>query len=345
MNRDALIFDRPEALAATKPSEYRGVERDGVRLMITTPSGHTHAHFYDLPKFLDNGDVLVVNRSATLPASLPATGRIGDFILNLSTAYGKHLWLAEPRWSSAQPGPLPVRSGDEICVAGVKGRLIAPYPGINRLWFVQFSGDPHIAMQRVGQPIRYGYVEGQYPLSMYQTVFADTPGSAEMPSAAYPFTPKVVTDLYERGIQLADITLHTGVSSLDVEVEHIEDHPLYPEPFVVPKRTAQIINQAHLDGRRIIAVGTTVVRALESAWTGEMVVSSSGFTRLYVRPDKGIHVIDGLITGMHDPVTSHLAMLYAIAGEALIRDAYAEAVKKGYLWHEFGDSHRILTGD
>lgn len=343
MNRDSLIFDRPDALTATKPSEYRGIERDKVRLMVTTPSGHTHAHFHDLPNFLDDGDVLVVNRSATLPASLPATGRLGDFTLNLSTAYGKQLWLAEPRWSPAQPGPLPVIAGDEICVGGVKGRLIVPYPGIDRLWFIQFSGDPQLAMQHVGQPIRYGYVEGQYPLAMYQTIFADTPGSAEMPSAAYPFTSKVVAGLLERGVQIVDITLHTGVSSLEVEVEQIEDHPLYPEPFAVPKQTAQIINQACLDGRRIIAVGTTVVRALESAWDGEMVVSSSGFTRLYIRPDNGIHVIDGLITGMHDPVTSHLAMLYAIAGEATIRDAYEEAVQMGYLWHEFGDSHLILT--
>lgn len=345
MNRNALVFDRPESLAATKPSEHRGIDRDGVRLMVTTPSGHTHAHFYDLPKFLNEGDVLVVNRSATLPASLPATGRIGEFILNLSTAYGKYLWLAEPRWSSAQPGPLPIQAGDEICVGGVKGRLIAPYPGINRLWFVQFSGDPQIAMQQAGQPIRYGYVEGQYSLAMYQTIFADTPGSAEMPSAAYPFTPKVVTGLRQRGIQIVDITLHTGVSSLEVEVEQIEDHPLYPEPFIVPQHTAQVINQARFYGRRIIAVGTTVVRALESVWDGEIVGPSSGFTRLYIRPDNGIHVIDGLITGMHDPVTSHLAMLYAIAGETVIRDAYAEAVKMGYLWHEFGDSHLVLTRD
>ncbi len=344
MNRNALIFDRPESLAATKPSEYRGIERDGVRLMVTTPAGHTHAHFRDLPSYLAQGDVLVVNRSATLPASLPVTGRLGEFTLNLSTAYGKHLWLAEPRWSSAEPGPLPIKSGDEICVAGVMGRFIAPYPGINRLWFVQFSSDPQIAMQQAGQPIRYGYVEGQFPLSTYQTIFADTPGSAEMPSAAYPFTSNVVTNLLKKGVQVTDITLHTGVSSLEVEVDQLEDHPLYPEPFVVPTKTAQIINSASAQGRRIIAVGTTVVRALESAWNGEMVAPSSGFTRLYIHPDNGTHVIDGLITGMHDPVTSHLAMLYAIAGEAMIRSAYEEAVKMGYLWHEFGDSHLIFRG-
>jgi S-adenosylmethionine:tRNA ribosyltransferase-isomerase len=144
-------------------------------------------------------------------------------------------------------------------------------------------------------------------------------------------------------VQIADITLHTGVSSLEVEVDEVEDHPLYPEPFHIPDDTAALVNVAHDEGRRVIAVGTTVVRALESAWDGDKVQPAAGFTRLYIQPAKGVHVVDGLITGLHDPVTSHLAMLYAIAGQKLVREAYAEAVREGYLWHEFGDSHLILT--
>lgn len=343
MKRDALLFDRPDSLAATRPAAERGIERDEVRLLVSAPSGHTHATFRDLPNFLRAGDLLVVNRSATLPASLPATGDLGAFTLNLSTHYGRGLWLAEPRWSHKQPGPLPVAPGDQIIVAGVRGRLIAPFPGLSRLWFVQFESELEAAMASAGQPIRYSYVDGAYALDSYQTIFATQPGSAEMPSAGYPFTGRVVDALAERGVQMADITLHTGVSSLEVEVEDIENHPLYPEPFAIPATTAEMVNTAKAEGQRVIAVGTTVVRALESVWDGEQVQPAKGFTRLYIQPAKGVHVVNGLITGLHDPVTSHLAMLYAIAGQTIIREAYAEAVRAGYLWHEFGDSHLILA--
>lgn len=342
MKRAELIFARPRELQATAPAEARGIARDHARLMVSNGQTHEHAHFYDLARFLNPGDLLVVNDSATLPASLPATGKLGSFIVNFATDFGNGTWLVEPRWSTSQQGPLPLSAGEEIEVSGLPVRLIATYPGLPRLWFAQISGDVRAAMNRLGAPIRYGYVESAYPLSTYQTVFARHPGSAEMPSAAYPFTERVVNDLRARGIQIAAITLHTGVSSLEVEAEIVEEHPLYPEPFTVSAAAAQAVNAARREGRRVIATGTTVVRALESAWNGHAVAARRGFTRLYIHPQRGVNVIDGLITGLHDPVTSHLAMLYTIAGQELIRSAYEEAVKEGYLWHEFGDSHLIL---
>ncbi|MBI5669536.1 MAG: S-adenosylmethionine:tRNA ribosyltransferase-isomerase [Chloroflexi bacterium] len=345
MRRSELWFERPPELAATAPAETRGQQRDEARLLVSTATGHHHTHFYDLPLLLQPGDLLVVNRSATLPASLPATGSVGEFTLNLSTYYGRGLWLAEPRWSPALPGPLPLQANECFSSAGLSARLVAPYPGIPYLWFVQFEGDVQAAMYRYGQPIRYGYVQERYPLNHYQTIFADVPGSAEMPSAGYPFTARVLEGLQEGGVQIADIVLHTGVSSLEVETDEVEAHPLYPEPFGVPARTASAVNAARDEGRRVIAVGTTVVRALESAWDGRRVVEASGFTRVYIHPRRGIHTVDGLITGLHDPVTSHLAMLYAIAGQDLIRAGYSEAVRERYRWHEFGDSHLILPGE
>lgn len=342
MKRDALVFERPEILSATRPASERGIKKDAIRLMVSSPDSHQHATFRDMAQFLNAGDVLVVNNSATLPASLPAEGNIGKFRLNLSTNYGHGLWLTEPRWSVSQPGPLPLEKGDIITIGNMQGRLVAPFPNLERLWFIQFEGCVECNINRIGQAIRYGYVENAYPLEHYQTVFARVPGSAEMPSAAYPFTEQIVDSLHRKGVQIADITLHTGVSSLEVEVDDIEEHPLYPEPFVIPENTAKIVNQAREEGRRVIAVGTTVVRALESGWDGQEVKASSGFTRLYIHPKVGVHVVDGLITGLHDPVTSHLAMLYTIAGETLIREAYVEAIKESYLWHEFGDSHLIF---
>jgi S-adenosylmethionine:tRNA ribosyltransferase-isomerase len=345
MKRAALVFDRPDELQASAPPSERGIQRDEVRLLVSSGAGHTHAPFCQLAHFLQPDDLIVVNQSATLAASLPAHSAQDAFILNLSTDYGRNLWLAEPRWSPSQPGPLPLSSGDVVTVANLSARLIAPYPRLPRLWFVAFDGqgdDVMRAMRRHGQPIRYGYVETPYPLSTYQTLFSTVPGSAEMPSAAHPFTPRVLAALKRKGVQVASIVLHTGVSSLEVEVDDVEDHPLYPEPFTVPITTARAVNAARRAGRRVIAVGTTVVRALETAWDGEKVRPATGFTRVYVHPQRGVYAVDGLLTGLHDPVTSHLAMLYAIAGESLVRSAYAEAVRCRYLWHEFGDSHLIL---
>jgi S-adenosylmethionine:tRNA ribosyltransferase-isomerase len=344
MKRSALIFERPDELAATRPAAARGRARDEGRLLVSTHHGHRHAQFSDLDHILCPGDLLVVNRSATLPASLPAQDNDRQFILNLSTNYGQNLWLAEPRYSAQRPGPIStLAAGTSMKVAGLPARLIASYPGLPRLWFVQFSGDVHAAMLRAGQPIRYGYLDAPYDLSHYQTVFANIPGSAEMPSAGYPFTRPLLQRLQESGVQTATIVLHTGVSSLEVETENIEQQALYPEPFCVPQATADAVNRARAGGRRVIAVGTTVVRALESAWRHHALHAASGFTRLYIHPARGVQAVDGLLTGLHDPVTSHLAMLYAIAGQELVRSAYAEAVREKYQWHEFGDSHLILA--
>jgi S-adenosylmethionine:tRNA ribosyltransferase-isomerase len=271
MKRSELLFERPMDLQATAPAEARGVSRDQARLLVTTPDGHQHATFRDLHRFLMAGDLLVVNDSATLPASLPATMGELSFIVDFATDYGRGTWLVEPRWSSSQPGPMPLKAGELIELPGLTGRLISAYPGLERLWYVQFEGDVRTSMARNGSPIRYGYVPERYPLSTYQTYFARHPGSAEMPSAAYPFTADVVRSLKENGIRLASITLHTGVSSLDVERETVEEHPLFPEPFTVSKQTADAVNAAMWEGRRVIAIGTTVIRALESAWDGKLV--------------------------------------------------------------------------
>ena len=342
MKSEVLLFDRPEHLQATVPPETRATPRDGVRLLVTTPDGNVHARFTDLHEFLVAGDLLVVNESATIPTSLPAEGSVGAFVLNLSTNYGDGLWLAEPRWSSNKPGPLPFKEGAIVWMPGLIGRLVSKYPGLERLWFVQIHGDVEAVLAEHGSPIRYGYVDQDYPLDAYQTVFARVPGSAEMPSAGRPFSEDVIDALKEKGIQMATVVLHTGVSSLEVDSEEVEDQVMYPEPYSVPPATAEAVNDAKREGRRVIAVGTTVVRALESAWDGRRVRAGSGFTRLYIHPGRGVHVVDGLLTGFHDPMASHLAMLYALAGDEMVRAAYTEAVQHGYLWHEFGDSNLLL---
>ena len=341
MQRDELLFERPQELQATAPAELRGLARDEVRLMVSTAAGHVHTRFMHLAQYLQAGDLLVVNRSATLPASLAAVAACGRFRLNLSTDYGRGLWLAEPRWDYDRPGPLPLEVGETIAVGGAPATVLGPYPGLPRLRFVQL-GEQARRLRRGGEPIRYGYVREPYPLSAYQTIFARVPGSAEMPSAGRPFTRRVLQSLKQRGVQIASVLLHTGVSSLEVETARLEEHPMVAEPFAVAQAAAAAVNRARSEGRRVIAVGTTVVRALESAWDGCQVRPVQGFTRTFIHPGRGVATVDGLISGFHDPLASHLAMLYAVAGQARVRDAYAQAVAHGYLWHEFGDSHLLL---
>jgi S-adenosylmethionine:tRNA ribosyltransferase-isomerase len=338
-----LTFDRPIGLEATMPAEARGLGRDDVRLLVTTSLGHTHAQFRDLPQFLRPGDLLVVNNSATLAASLPARSpHVKDFRLNLSTQYAPDLWLTEPRWSASQPGPLPIRIGDVIQVGDLVAKLIAPYPGLPALWFIHFQDTLDETMALHGSPIRYGYVDQAYPLQAYQTIFSTTPGSAEMPSAGRPFSPATLQSLQAQGVDFARITLHTGVSSQEVESENVEEAMLYPEPFEITGATAVAVNRAHAKGQRVIAVGTTVARALESAWDGRQLRPKTGFTRLFIHPARGVRVIQGLLTGFHDPVSTHLALLYTLATPDLVREAYRQAIDHKYLWHEFGDSHLIL---
>lgn len=342
MKTNELFFERPDELQASLPPESRGLARDEVRLLVSTSDGHAHVQFKDLAAYLEPDDLLVVNRSATLAASLPAVGAIGSFIVNFSTNYGGGIWLVEPRKSSREPGPLALEAGETIAVGGHAARLVAPHPELTRLWFLQASHKLCDLMTKVGSPIRYGYVNESYPLDAYQTIFGKIPGSAEMPSAGRPFSQRVLDSLRSRGVKTAGILLHTGVSSLEIETTSVEEHPMYAEPYVVPYSTANAVNATRDRGGRVVAVGTTVVRALESAWDGAMVRPDKGFTKLMIHPKRGVHTVDGLITGLHDPLASHLAMLYAVAGRDLVLDGYREAVANEYLWHEFGDSHLIL---
>ena len=343
MKRAELVFERPERLFAGAPPEKRGRGRDDVRLLVTGPDGHHHAQFDSLPRFLREGDLLVVNESAAIPASLPVEGRLGPILLNLCTRFRSDLWVAEPRWSVGKPGPMPVQSGDELRVGSSTIHLLSEYPGIPRLWFALADRPFESILEEHGGPIHYGYTDA-WPMDVYQTIFSHVPGSAEMPSAARPITPRIKDQLEDIGVRIAPILLHTGVSSLEVEADTVEAQAMYPEPFSVSKKTADAVNRAHAAGGRVIAVGTTVVRALESAWTPEGLRPHAGFTRLFVNPDRGVHVADGLLTGFHDPVTSHLALLGAFLGIDGVRSAYREAVRHGYLWHEFGDSHLVLPG-
>jgi S-adenosylmethionine:tRNA ribosyltransferase-isomerase len=336
-----------EPLEAEEPPEVRGADRADVALMVASRADRdvAHARFGELGRFLRPGDLLVVNTSATLPAALRARLDGEDVLLHLSTQSGPSHgdeasdWVVELRSSELLPFDAPGYGARIELSDGAEAKLLAPYLGSSRLSFARLSlGEPTDRyLRRHGRPIRYRHTPREWPIDAYQTVFATDPGSAEMPSAARPFTGGLVAELTAQGVLFAPLTLHAGVSSLE-----LGENP-YPERYRVPAATARLVNAVHDWGGRVIAVGTTVVRALETvAAPGGAVQSGEGLTSLVVTPERGLHAVDGLITGWHEPSSSHLRLLEAAAGPDLLRRSYAEAEARGYRFHEFGDSHLIL---
>jgi S-adenosylmethionine:tRNA ribosyltransferase-isomerase len=320
-------FELPPALSAREPAEARGLRRDQVRLLVSRGgSAPEHHVFTELPTLLQPGDLLVVNNSATLPAALDATyADTGEPVrLHVSSEWADGTWLVEVR------RPAEASAGRVLVVPGGVVTLLRAYT--RRLWVASAPGPMAEFLSRHGRPIRYDYIDRDWPISAYQTVFATEPGSAEMPSAGRPFSGEVLAGLAAQGVLVAPITLHTGVASPEA------GEPPYPEWFRVPAVTARLTRQTRAAGGRVIAVGTTVVRALESAADGP----SSGWTDLVIGPERGVRTVDGLLTGLHEPRASHLRMLEAIGGPALLDEGYAAALAANYLWHEFGDVHLLL---
>ena len=348
--------DSPDATTAPGPPEERGVARDEVRMLVATDQGVAHARFRDLPAYLAPGDLVVVNNSATLAAEFDAlAGGRGPVVVHAATRLDDGTWVVELRTPpDASRAILDAQVGEELELpAGGRLTLLAPYPRAdssptgsgNRLWRAAVSGpralEQHLV--RYGRPIAYGYLDRSYPLAAYQTVFATRPGSAEMPSAARPFSPELVTRLVATGIGVAAVTLHTGVSS-----QEAGEAP-QPEWFEVSETVARLVNATRAAGGRVVAVGTTVTRALESAVLdgadsggGGEVAARSGWTTRVVTRDDPPRVVNGLVTGWHDPQASHLLLVEAVAGQDLTQRAYDEAARGGYLWHEFGDSALLL---
>jgi S-adenosylmethionine:tRNA ribosyltransferase-isomerase len=221
---------------------------------------------------------------------------------------------------------------------GASLTLLAPAaPGSARLWRAAVSAEVPALLAAAGRPIRYGYVPRAWPLADYQTVFAREPGSAEMPSAARPFTERLVTRLVTDGVLVAPLLLHTGVSSPEA------GEPPQAERFRVPATTAALVPWVRSRGGRVIAVGTTAARALESAVSADGEVhAAEGWTDLVLGPDRPARVVDGIVTGLHAPDASHLLLLEAVAGRELVQRAYDAAVERRYLWHEFGDVSLLL---
>ncbi len=341
----ASRFSLPTGREATAPPERRGLQRDGVRLLVAAPSGIAHRHFWDLAEQLAPGDLVVVNTSATLPAAVDAVRRSGERpVVHVAGGLDDGSWVVEGRRPD-NSGPLDdIEPGERLELPGGLALTIDasyPSPGLpgSRLWRTTPSTPTRQAdyLTHHGRPIRYGYLSRAWPLADLQNVYAGGPGSAEMASAGRPFTERLLVRLITRGIVVAPLTLHTGVSSPE------KHEPPAPEWYEVPAPTAELVNLTLAAGRRVVAVGTTVTRALESAADHHGAVRPrSGWTSLVLGPDRPARVVTGLISGLHEPQASHLLLLDSVAGRSLVDAAYRAAARGHYLWHEFGDSMLFL---
>jgi S-adenosylmethionine:tRNA ribosyltransferase-isomerase len=334
-------FDVPADRMATDPPEARGVPRDGVNLLVARPERIDHARFADLPAHLRPGDLVVVNTSATRPAAVDGTVAGRPVVVHLATIRADGTWVVEVRRADGS-GPLRDISGGAVVDLPGDGcvELLGPVGTSDRLWraLVIVPGgavDGYMAVH--GRPITYGRRERHWPLAAYQSVFAMRPGSAEMASAGRPFTDRMVVDLVRRGVTVAPVTLHAGVSSLEAH------EPPADEWYEVPATTAALVRHTRRAGGRVVAVGTTVTRALETIVAPDgRLTPGAGWTDLVLGPDRPTRLVDGLVTGWHEADASHLLVLEAVAGAALVDRAYQAALSGAYLWHEFGDSCLLL---
>lgn len=356
-----LLSDRPTTrfhgaspAFAPSPPEARGLSRDEVRLLVARPDGVVHTRFTEIGGFLSPGDVLVVNTSATVNGEIDGHLRVGrarrPVVVHVATPVGDGSWVLELRSSpDAGSAVLDAAPGQHVTLAGggtltivepYGSRASSPSGRGNRLWVAEPADGLDVAtlLAAHGRPIAYGYLAGRWPLAAYQTVFANVPGSAEMASAARPFTESAVTRLVSSGVVVAPVVLHTGVSS-----QEAGEGP-QAERFAVPQATADLVNLARSRGRRIVAVGTTATRAVESAVECGRVVAREGWTDRVITPSEPPQVVTGLLTGWHDALASHLLLVEAVAGPLLTQRAYDEALGRGYAWHEFGDSCLLLPG-
>jgi S-adenosylmethionine:tRNA ribosyltransferase-isomerase len=333
-------FDLPTSREADSPPESRGLARDEVRMLVASPDRLRHRQVRDLPAALHPGDLLVVNTSATLPAAVDLLD--DDRFLHVSTQLDDGDWVVELRRAD-NSGPSTGTTGAVLRLpGGLVLRVRGPHPaGQDRLW--RATPDPWADRTAYltghGRPVSYSYVRGEWPLEARQNVYAEVPGSAEMPSAGRPLSDRVLVRLMARGVVVAPVVLHTGVSSQETH------EPPQPEQYVVPEATARLVASTRAAGRRVVGVGTTVVRALETvADRRGRVHAAAGWTSLVLGPDRPARVVDGLLTGLHEAEASHLDLLRAVAGDALVEQAY-RAVTHGpraYLWHEFGDTMLFL---
>jgi S-adenosylmethionine:tRNA ribosyltransferase-isomerase len=342
MNIDDLHYSLPYRLLARAPRETLGQERHDSRLMVLRRDDRTliHSYFRCLGEFLGPGDCIVLNNSRVLPSTVFGWKRRGGKVeLQLGPKQEEDLCvcLVFPRDS--------VRVGDEILIDN--GAVTATLLGEDTRstgFLVRFRSQEPMEnwLRRVGRPYHTLHLSKRWDLMYFQTVYATRDGSMEMPAAGRHFTTELILELKARGIEFAEVTLHTGLSSQGIASGELKDHRMPREWCEVTECAADRIRAAKGKGRRIVAVGTTVTRTLETAGASGEVKPYVGFADLFICPGYEFKVIDALITNFHGPKSTRIALAAAFAGDDLTKRCYTEAVGRSYTFYEFGDATLTL---
>ena len=342
MRVDDFDYELPEELIAQVPL----TARDASRLMVLTRSEHLveHRHFRDLPEYLRPGDVLVLNDTRVIPARLAATRPTGGKVeILLLTPRGGDVWecLARPG-RRAQVGQTLTFAGGRMTglVLGKTeygGRVVqlSAAAGLDVDSLVDAVGEmpvPHYIKSRLDQPERY------------QTVYARERGSAAAPTAGLHFTPDLLGQIEGAGVVIARVTLHVGLGTFrPVKTEQVEEHVMHSEHYEVSAETAEAINSARAAGGRVVAVGTTTVRTLESSADADgRVAPGAGWTSIFIYPGYVFRAVDAMVTNFHLPKSTLIMMVSAFAGREFVLDAYRQAVEEKYRFFSFGDAMLIL---
>ena len=333
-------FSVPEHLNAKVPPEKRGIRRDEVKLMVTDRQGETliHSVFNQLSNYISSGDVLVLNNSRTIPAVLRADlSTDGNYQKKIEVRLARK--IGSTKWDALIVN-YPVCIGERLRFSeNIEAIIEKSYPDspLMTISFQCTEESLQYFIYKSGEPIRYEYISEPSGLEAYQTVFGTVPGSVEMPSAGRAFSWELIFALKKKGVQIEFLQLHTGLSYFLDDQWNVSPSA-NPETYHVPLKTMKTILKAKSEGRKVIAVGTTVVRALETA----LLFGLEGTTNLYINQGFELRVVDGILTGFHEPEASHLDLLSAFITPDHLLKAYDQALDKQYLWHEFGDMHLIF---
>lgn len=329
-------FELPEELVAQEPSGERG----GSRLFVLdrAEGAYTHAMFADLPSFLEKGDLLVFNNSRVIPARIHCTRASGGAVeFVLARRLDTMRWYAiSNRTARLKPGEELSCIGDASVRMRIRGRS-GEYLEIESS--VEFTQD---VLDRVGNLPLPPYIRrepSEEDKARYQTVFASEPGAVAAPTAGLHFTDEILTMLRAKGVETRFVTLEVSWGTFQpVRVDNIEEHTMHSERYEISEETAAAVNAARRDGRRIIAVGTTSLRVLESSFDGERNIPGKNDTAIFIRPGVTVRSVDAMITNFHTPKSTLLMLVSAFAGYDTIMSAYKEAVRMKYRFFSYGDS-------
>lgn len=339
MRTDDFDYKLDESRIAQSPAEKRDESK---LLVVDRKTGHVeHERFFDIKKHLKKGDLLVVNNTKVIPARMYGArpGKEEKIEILLIKRITGDTWEC-----LVKPGKK-LKLGTEIIIGEIlSGKVVDITDDGSRIIDFSYEGIFEEILDKLGQMPLPPYITKKLEdRDRYQTVYAKEEGSAAAPTAGLHFTEKLIDEIKQMGVEIKEVTLHVGIGTFrPVNVEDVNEHKMHSEYYSISQETAEAINKAKDDGRRVIAVGTTTTRTLESAAIEGKIEESSGWTEIFIYPGFEFQIIDGLITNFHLPKSTLLMLVSAFSSKEIILSAYDEAIKNDYRFFSFGDAMLLI---